>query len=96
MANYNRLTRARASGAILFQDEHGNERQEDTMQCCHCGGHWVRRPGSGKVRGFCLRCNDVTCGGPRCDDCIPQELLMEITEQRISLAGKLHILGQPE
>jgi len=39
----------------------------DTIQCCHCGMHWIFKPGSGRVRGYCLLCNAITCGHPRCD-----------------------------
>jgi hypothetical protein len=38
-----------------------------TLQCCHCPAHWVVRPGSGTVRGFCQKCMRATCGDPACD-----------------------------
>lgn len=48
-----------------------------TLQCVHCGRHWTIVPGSGRVRGFCGRCNGPTCG-PRCDGkCVPEELMLE-------------------
>lgn len=37
-----------------------------TLQCPHCGGHFVSRKGSGVQRSFCLRCEAVTCGAPAC------------------------------
>ena len=54
----------------------------DTLQCVHCGGHWQIIPGSGRVRGWCGRCNGPTCG-PRClvgADCVPVEQLLENME----------------
>ncbi len=46
-----------------------------TMQCCHCGAHYISRKGSGIRRGFCLRHMQVTCGKPECVECIkgPQD-----------------------
>lgn len=44
-----------------------------TVQCCHCGGHFVMEPGSGRTRGFCLKCMRLTCGHPDCDECVPLE-----------------------
>jgi hypothetical protein len=50
----------------------------DTLQCCHCGGHWVPVKGSGKVRGFCMLCNKVHCGSKECSSsCTPFEKRME-------------------
>ena len=40
-----------------------------TLQCPHCGSHFVSRRGSGARRTFCLRCRAVTCGNPACDPC---------------------------
>lgn len=57
----------RPHGALL-QD--GRE-VADLLQCCHCQYTWRYRPGSGRLRGFCYRCNAVTCGAPACDACVP-------------------------
>lgn len=51
-----------------------------TLQCCHCGGHWVPRPGSGTVRGFCQNCNGPVCG-PGCAACVPAEQMLENIEK---------------
>lgn len=53
----------------------------DTVQCVHCQRHYERVPGSGKVRGFCLRCMGPTCGTARCDVCVPFERKLELYEQ---------------
>jgi hypothetical protein len=42
-----------------------------TLQCPHCGGHFVSRKGSGIRRTFCLKCQAVTCGAFPCDPCKP-------------------------
>ena len=52
----------------------------ETLQCCHCGGHFVVNPGSGRRRGFCTQCGSVTCGAPSCDACVPTEAWLENVE----------------
>lgn len=51
-----------------------------SVQCVHCGGHWIPQPGSGKIRGFCMRCNGPICG-PGCQECVPTDLLLENMEK---------------
>ena len=53
-----------------------------TYQCVHCGRHWIPEPGSGKKRGWCMRCNGPVCG-PACERCIPQERFIELLEQGV-------------
>jgi len=58
-----------------------------TQQCGHCGAHWVVRPGSGILRGFCRGCMRHTCGDPSCDadgprGCVTWERKMEAIEAR--------------
>jgi hypothetical protein len=53
-----------------------------TLQCPHCGGHFVSRRGSGARRTFCLRCMAVTCGNPACGPCVPFEIKLEAMEGR--------------
>ena len=53
----------------------------DTLQCCHCQGHWIPIRGSGKRRGFCMNCGSVTCGRPSCDRCLPWEKKLELIEK---------------
>lgn len=45
-----------------------------TLQCPHCGGHFISRKGSGHRRTFCLKCNGVTCGARTCDACTPWDV----------------------
>jgi hypothetical protein len=67
-----------AHGAFIIE---GRE-VAHTLQCPHCGGHFVSRRGSGARRTFCLRCMAVTCGSPVCDPCIPFEIKLEAMEGR--------------
>jgi len=52
----------------------------DTVKCCHCGRQWVWKPGSGKVRGYCMSCANFTCGRLECDPCRTEEQLLENME----------------
>jgi hypothetical protein len=52
-----------------------------TLQCCHCGNHFVSIRGSGIQRGFCLKCQAVTCGSPECHICVPFEKWLEGVER---------------
>lgn len=51
-----------------------------TLQCKHCGGHFYPRPGSGRVRGWCMNCNGPVCG-PSCAECVPVEQYLENMEK---------------
>ncbi len=53
-----------------------------TLQCPHCGAHFVSRRGSGARRTFCLRCMAVTCGNLACDSCLPFEITLDAMEGR--------------
>lgn len=65
------------SGVILISNpDSGQQLQElPTVACVHCGFNWVPQPGSGKVRGWCTRCNGPVCG-PGCAECVPKEQQM--------------------
>lgn len=67
-------------GVIITQTEGGPEVHHPTYQCCHCGLHFQSVKGSGKRRGFCMRCKRITCGHPDCGVCIPWERKMEMME----------------
>jgi len=58
----------------------------DTLQCKHCGIHWIPIKGSKKRRGFCMKCFGTTCGKLACDVCIPFEVKLDIHEGKS--AGK--------
>lgn len=74
------------SGHIIL----GGQEIAHTMQCKHCGGHFVSMRGSGIRRGFCMRCRGVTCGKTACDVCIPFEAKLEAGEtQNASILKRL-------
>ena len=52
----------------------------ETMQCVHCGRHWVIQPGSGRRRGWCSKCMGPTCGSQQCHECVPAERKLELME----------------
>ena len=70
MSNY---THPKALSDVIITDIDGNEHHRECCHCCHCGKIWVVKPGSGKKRGFCLKCMQPTCGKQECDTCIPLE-----------------------
>lgn len=65
------------SGTILID----NQEVAHTKQCCHCQEHFVSVKGSGKIRGFCPRCMQITCGKPACNTCTPFEKKLEDYEK---------------
>jgi hypothetical protein len=67
--------RMKPDGQIIIVGE-GPVVEHDTKQCCHCGGHFIIRRGSGVRRGWCTRCQGVTCGGERCWECRPHAKLV--------------------
>jgi hypothetical protein len=65
------------SGHIIIE---GSE-VADTMKCVHCGHQWIPIKGSGRTRGFCTKCNGVTCGSPECMPCYPFEQRLDDYER---------------
>lgn len=62
-----RPTRGRRSGVVVSKPYDGSaETQFDTWQCVHCSLTQRHEPGSGRLRGYCLRCPGFTCGRPEC------------------------------
>jgi hypothetical protein len=53
----------------------------DTLTCVHCDLTWIRQPGSGRKRGWCMNCGGVTCGKRECSECIPFEKKMDLYER---------------
>lgn len=73
------LTSLRPHGWLYITDADGRVSESETHLCCHCGGHFVMQKGSGRLRGFCTRCNGLICG-PACANCVPAEQLLENIE----------------
>ena len=74
------------AGEIIICGD-GPETRQPTLQCVHCGCHWVASPGSGRVRGYCMNCNGPVCG-PGCSKCVPMEQMLENIEQGRALDFK--------
>jgi hypothetical protein len=71
----------KASGHVFVFGE--KDEEYDTIQCKHCGGHWRWIQGSGRERGFCMRCMGPTCGQEKCEmTCVPFEKELEIMEAK--------------
>ena len=68
------------AGHVFITDPSGGVHSGDTVQCVHCAKHWQFKPGSGKTRGFCARCNGITCGSTACDTCVPAEQRLDNAE----------------
>jgi hypothetical protein len=66
----------KASGYILID---GNV-AGCTMQCPHCNTHFLYRKGSGTLRGWCMRCNKISCGKEPCMTCIPFEAKLDFVD----------------
>jgi len=67
----------RIAGGVLLD----GQQVAETLQCCHCGMHWMRKPGWGTIRGYCLKCNAVLCGKQECmETCRPFEKWLEEVE----------------
>ena len=83
MAHVLRTSSRQAAGAALVTPEPGaREQDHHTLRCVHCGMHWSPSYGSGRDRGFCLRCAGVTCGKQRCETrCEPVERMIERLEE---------------
>jgi hypothetical protein len=68
---------------ITTPGDGGKETQLDTVQCVHCGRHWIfQRAVLEAIKGglgFCARCNGITCG-ESCQSCVPQEQQLENME----------------
>lgn len=50
-----------------------------TYSCCHCQATWIYQKGSGRLRGWCQRCNGYVCG-PTCVECVPIERRLDNIE----------------
>lgn len=97
--DYTNVSSKQERGQIILTDSFNAwpDAYAATRQCAHCQMHWQHRPGSGIQRGFCLRCNAVTCGKRQCETrCEPWERGLERMERRLSLAAKLDIMATGE
>jgi hypothetical protein len=70
----------REDGLITIASEYGNVVEKPTLQCRHCGAHFVVVKGSGRIRGFCLACMGPTCGARKCIAHSPFEKRLDLVE----------------
>jgi hypothetical protein len=67
----------RADGYIRIDDPDAKVIEADTLQCVHCGGHFAVVRGSGRTRGWCMKCNGPHCGAAGCWECRPYKKLVD-------------------
>lgn len=73
-------TAPRPAGQIVISGPDGVT-EFDTLQCVHCGCHWIIKPGSGRLRGFCMNCAGPICGLQGCmQRCYPFEKQLDDAE----------------
>lgn len=66
------------AAGTCFSDGH---QVASTIQCVHCGKHWIPVRGSGRRRGFCMMCNGPVCGSRECiETCLPWQKKLDIEE----------------
>ncbi len=68
------------TGWSVTRGPHGETVTCDMLTCVHCNHSWEVVVGSGRLRGFCNRCDGPTCGGPHCWVCVPYEQQLENME----------------
>ena len=69
-------THTKVSGDIIITDENNNVHQMESLKCVHCQHTWIIKPGSGRKRGWCLKCMGPTCGSQECMTCVPLEIAL--------------------
>ena len=73
------IPQIKPSGAVIVNGQH----LADTLKCEHCRYTWIPIKGSGKKRGFCMKCMGVLCGKKEClIECLPYIKRLEIKEMR--------------
>lgn len=70
-------SKPKPQGTVIITDLNNNTQEFDTQCCVHCRKHWIFKKGSGRKRGFCIKCMGPTCGCKECDNCIPYEKVIE-------------------
>lgn len=79
--------------AVSVRKEHGaiivdGVQVASTLQCVHCGAHWIPMRNSGMKRGYCTNCAGPVCGAEACmAHCVPFEKQLE----RMEKAGRRQV-----
>lgn len=72
----------KAAGIVVASSYDGPVVERDTLQCVHCGGHWIVVVGSGRKRGWCKHCQGPLCGKRQCmERCYPLEKRLDDMEK---------------
>jgi hypothetical protein len=79
------------SGWTVTTGPYGELVHADTLTCVHCQHTWEYVQGSGRRRGWCLRCHGVTCGAAACMACVPVDRRLENAE-----AGRPILTPRPD
>lgn len=75
-----KFERTGTAGGTIIVD---GQEVASTLQCVHCGGHWVSMVGSGIKRGWCGNCAGPVCGEEQCmKHCVPMEKMIEQIERK--------------
>ena len=69
------------NGYILIDGQEAGH----TIRCVHCSRQFLSVRGSGKQRGYCMRCKGIECGRKECFECIPFEAKLEYYEKQHKL-----------
>lgn len=56
----------RTSGYFVTYEGDGIKVEGETRMCVHCQYTWEYKRGSGIERGWCMRCNGITCQRDEC------------------------------
>ena len=76
---------------VLVSGEGGKQECADLVQCCHCQAIFPFVRGSGTDRGWCMGCNQMTCGHALCDPCVPwQQMIANLEAGMDYEAAKRH------
>jgi hypothetical protein len=88
-----RRAQRQPAGVLIITGPDGRAENMDTVQCAHCGAHWVPEPGSGRERGWCFKHAGPLCGAAQCfTTCASQEQLIERIEAAARMAANLRLL----
>ena len=77
-------TRPKAHGVLIATHWDGTREERDVLTCAHCQYIWEVVPGSGRERGWCLRCAGPTCGRAPCArrGCVPFKKWLDTVERK--------------
>lgn len=80
------------SGWTVTTGPYGEQVHADCLTCVHCQFTWEVVVGSGRLRGWCTRCDGPVCGAPACmSACVNWERRLENEE-----AGRPVLTPVPE